>query len=323
MPSESARPPFGEHLLGIDLGGTKTALVAGVLPEPGRPLRLQAAIKARREFASRPEEGFDRWLKRLQQDYQDLQDTAPGWSPVAAGISCGGPAQWSEGILLDPPNLPGWEEAPLVSAVSEATGLHCRMEHDGRAGAAAEFWYGGHDVRDLIFLTFGTGIGAGIISGGRLLRGVSGAAGEIGHVRIHETGPLAYGKQGSLEGYASGIGISKLAAMAQPSGGPPPSAAEVIRAAAAGDEIAAGVLQDSARGLGRGLAILADLFNPQLILLGTLAQHLPPGYLQTALEEMHREALPENVRVCTVRPARLGNRLQDVAALAAACTQAL
>lgn len=300
-----------EQLLGVDLGGTKTALIAG---------DASGAVLGRVEFATRPEDGYLQWLARLRSAYGNLQAVAGEWRAERGGVSCGGPADWSAGRLKSPPNLPGWTGAPLRQDLADVTGLPFRMEHDGRAGALAEAHFGaGQGCSDLIFLTFGTGIGAGIISGGRLIRGAGGSAGEIGHVRLTEDGPEAYGKRGCVESFASGTGIARLAVRRFPERfGAETSAKRVIELARSGDPDAGAVLRESARRLGEAMAILADLFNPQIIVLGSLARRVPEWYLEMAVDVMRAEALPETSEACRVVPSGLGERLQDVAALCAA-----
>lgn len=302
--------PKAIQILGIDLGGTKTALVAG--DSRGR-------IFQRVEFPTYPQVGYDGWLKRLPDALAELKTLAGAWRPEVSGISAGGPADWKCGRLLSPPNLPGWD-CSVRDDVSRLTGLPCRMEHDGRAGALAEHRFGaGQGCANVIFLTFGTGMGAGIIIDGRIYRGTCGAAGEIGHVRLAEDGPEAYGKTGSVEAFASGAGISRLAARMYPARWPEePGAQAVIEAARTGDPDAGGVLRASAQKLGMTLALLVDVLNPEVIILGSLATRLPEAYLKQAFETLEAEALPGNFACCRVVRSGLGARLQDTAALMAA-----
>ena len=120
-------------------------------------------------------------------------------------------------VLIDPPNLPGWHGVRLKDRLSRCfPGIPVCIEHDGNAGALAEFHFGAArgrgDVRHLIFLTFGTGLGAGLIVNGQILHGASDTAGEIGHWRLSRSGPEGFGKTGSWEGFSSGAGLVKLAA---------------------------------------------------------------------------------------------------------------
>ncbi len=299
------------QLLGVDIGGTKTALIAG---------NSAGDVFGRVEFPTLPEKGYLGWLSRAAQAWRNLQAVAPEWRPAAGGISVGGPADWGAGVLLNPPNLPGWDGVPVREDLAGAFGLPFAIEHDGRAGALAEHQFGaGRGVDNLVFLTFGTGIGAGIIIGGRLYRGASGASGELGHVRMDTRGPRAYNKTGSFEAFASGGGIAKLAALRFPARWPSdPTAREIIELAGSGDTDALAVLDESADALGRGMGLLADILNPELIILGSLASRLNERYHERALASMRSEALPGNFDACRVVVSALGERLQDLAALMAA-----
>ncbi len=299
------------HLLGVDLGGTKTALVAG---------DTDGNVFRRVEYPTRPKDGYLAWLSRFRSALSNIRGCALEWSPVCAGISCGGPADWERGVLLEPPNLPGWRDVPVRDDISDMADLPCRMEHDGRAGALAEHRFGaGKGYSSLVFLTFGTGIGAGIILDGRIWRGAAGTAGEVGHVRLADRGPFAYGKEGSVEAFASGTGIARLATLRFPERfAKDTEARDVIALEAQGDDDAHSVLEESSRRLGQTLAMLADVLNPRIIVLGSLAARLPSWYLETARQVLQTEALPANSEACEVVCSALGDRLQDLASLVAA-----
>jgi glucokinase len=170
-----------------------------------------------------------------------------------------------------------------------------------------------------VFLTAGTGLGGGIIADGRLLRGAGSAAGECGHWRIADDGPLMFGKRGSWESYASGAGMAALARVRFPHRfDEEVTAAALAEQARAGDGDARSVVAESAAALGRGLALLVDLLAPEVIALGTLARHMRDIWLEPAIEVMQGEALAQNAARCRVVPAALGEALGDVAALCAA-----
>jgi hypothetical protein len=130
------------------------------------------------------------------------------------GISCGGPLNSKTGTILSPPNLPGWDNIPIVKYLEEKTGLKAWLCNDANACALAEWKLGaGKGCSNMIFMTFGTGLGAGIILNGRLYTGTNDMAGELGHIRLSNFGPVGYGKMGSFEGFCSGGGITQLAKM--------------------------------------------------------------------------------------------------------------
>lgn len=298
-------------ILGVDVGGTKTALIAGF---------SSGDILDRREFPTDQSSGYASWLAYLKQVWDSFSAELFPWKPTLTGISVGGPADWENGILLAPPHLSTWKDAPIRDDVASLVGTPARMEHDGRAGALAEYLFGiGVGSKNMVFLTFGTGIGAGIIINGKPYRGASGSSGEIGHVRVAEDGPVVYGKAGCLESFASGTGIAALARRDYPEKFPAGTEAKsVIDAAKAGDQDAASVLRESAVKLGQGMAMIVDLLNPELIVLGSLSWRVPSWYIDIAKQSMRAEALFNNVEACMVAQAALKDQLQDKAALAAA-----
>jgi glucokinase len=178
----------------------------------------------------------------------------------------------------------------------------------------------------MVFLTLGTGLGAGIIANGGLYLGAGGDAGEIGHVRLSPTGPVGYHKAGSIEGWSSGGGIAQLAAqmLARPRRSSSLQAVENVTArdvglaAQAGDAVARSILRRSGERLGQTLAMLLDVLNPQRIVLGGLAWRMGEPFMAPMRRVMEREALPQTLRACEVVPAALGEKIGDVAALCVA-----
>ncbi len=298
-------------LLGVDIGGTKCALVLA---------EKDGTIRDKVRFAT---DGKEKTLKRLLAEAKRLAKTHP---VSAVGVSCGGPLDARRGLILSPPNLPGWDEVPITALLSEAVGAPARLCNDANACALAEWRFGaGRGCENMIFLTFGTGLGAGLIVDGRLLEGSGGNAGEAGHIRLSRTGPTGYGKAGSFEGFCSGGGIARMAEeaarKAQKRGVTVPWAGEITAktvgdAAEAGDPTALAVYRRSARKLGEGLAILADLFDPERIIIGSVFAR-SEGLFRPEMERVfRREALcPERVEIL---PAALGERLGDVAAVSVA-----
>jgi glucokinase len=258
-------------ILGLDIGGTKTAVVLG---------DRAGHIHHRSEFPTRTERGFQPTFNELLEHVDAMRAHAAETNQAvgAVSVSIGGPLEIDAGIIQSPPNLPGWDAIPLKSLLEDHTALPVHIEHDGNAGALAEWYFGAaRGARNVIFLTAGTGFGAGLILNGDLYRGTCDLAGEVGHLRIADTGPIAFGKAGSWEGLCGGAGIARLAAQRFPHRWPDDDALstrDLADLARAGDADALAVLNEVGHHLGRGLAILLDILNPEVIVLGSLAVRL-------------------------------------------------
>lgn len=297
-------------LLGIDLGGTKSAALIGT-PDGGVLHRVSGPTPA--------QGGPDAVVPFLIGLARTALAAFPG-RIAGIGVSAGAPADSRTGRVFEAPNLPGWGTGgvPLAEILTaELGGLPVRVENDANATALAEWRFGaGRGASDMAFLTVGTGIGAGLILGGRLHRGATEAGGEIGHVIVEPDGRLcACGLRGCLEAYASGPSVVRVARERGFAGEGTGQA--VVAAARAGDEAAGFAIAQAAEMLGRGLATLCMVVNPEVVVLGTLAVHaadllLPP--IQETLRHLTWPRIHENLRVV---PAELGDRAQDLAALCA------
>jgi glucokinase len=307
-------------ILGLDIGGTKTACIEGT---------ADGRILQRVEFLTRAQKPFAYVLPEIVQQLETLiaNASSAGRTPVALSISVGGPLRIQEGFLINPPHLPGWHNLPLKARLSEAfPSMPVFIEHDGNAGALAEFYFGAGKTRPqlkhLIFLTFGTGIGAGFIVNGQILRGATDTAGEVGHWRLADDGPLGFGKRGSWESFASGAGLVELAAQMFPgrwTSETPISA--LVRAMVDDDREALQVAEVAGTWMGRGLALLIDALNPQAIVFGSLGVVLGERILAPARKVIAAEALPQAAAACELLPSVLGKHIGDVAALMAALTE--
>ncbi|MDI9470558.1 MAG: ROK family protein [Bacillota bacterium] len=315
-------------ILGIDIGGTKTAVSLSACDRYREP-RVQ--ILGRTSFATEPEAGFPAAWEKITAAAGELlaaQGCHRGerW-PEAVGISCGGPLNSAEGVILNPPHLPGWVNIPLVRLAEEAFGIPAFLENDAKAGALVEWKLGaGIGTKSLIFATMGTGFGSGLILDGRLLQGPTFTAGEIGHVRLHDDGPTGFGKAGSVEGFISGSGIAKLCALResewQQAGDPPawlaagesPDAGHLAALARAGDPHARRLYTEVGRHLGQCLANLIDLLNPECIVLGSIFVRAE-DLLRPSMEAViAAEALPSARAACRIVPAASGEAIGDLAA---------
>ncbi|UTA48347.1 ROK family protein [Simiduia sp. 21SJ11W-1] len=316
---------MGGFLLGVDIGGTKCALV--LASAEGQLLRREALptnthqppLETLRQLAALARERFSpSHLAEL----------------LAIGISCGGPLDSQRGLILSPPNLPGWDEVPITDFFSRTFGVPAALQNDANAGALAEWRFGaGRGTRNMVFLTFGTGLGAGLILNGELYSGTNDLAGELGHIRLAEEGPLAFGKHGSFEGFCSGAGIRLLGQAAVKAAWQKNQAPTWCRTekelaelttkhlahhAANGDALAQSVFAESGRRLGQGLSIVIDLLNPQRIIIGSVFARCESLIAPAAQAVIAREALPGAAAACEIVPAALGETIGDYAAIGVA-----
>lgn len=311
-------------LLGFDIGGTKCAVVTAEWKDG--EITLLKKEKCPTDLTVSPEE----MLSRLM----DMADGILDSPPDAVGISCGGPLDSNRGIILGPPNLPGWDHVEIVDLLRAHYGVPVHLQNDANACAVAEWKFGaGRGTKNMVFLTFGTGLGAGLILDGRLYDGTNGNAGECGHIRLAPDGPIGFGKRGSFEGFCSGGGIAQLgytmAKEAVARGERPAyfkegmtekdvTAKTVGDAADAGDPTALAVYRVSGEYLGRGLSILIDILNPERIVIGSIFTRSRDLLWESTKKEIEREALGIAAGVCEVVPAALGESIGDYAAIATA-----
>jgi glucokinase len=306
--------------VGVDIGGTKTAIISADNPPQ---------VLSRIEFPTLPESGPQHALEKICAGIREIAERRGDLKAI--GVSCGGPLDRHSGIIQAPPNLMTWIDVRIKNMLEAEFNVPCRVENDANAGAIAEHRYGaGQGSRHMIFLTMGTGLGAGIILNGALCHGASDMAGEIGHVRLTPDGPLGHSKAGSVEGWASGGGMGQQAervvATAAKSGEATMlsahlgslTAKHVGDAAEAGDEIARRIISSTGERLGEALAILVDILNPECIVIGGLAVRFGDTLLEPARRVLHAEGLPGSARACRVLPAALGESIGDIAALCVA-----
>ena len=312
-------------MVGFDIGGTKCAVCIG--QEADGALQILDKRSIPTDHSVSPYEMIDRMCD-LAKEMTDAE------SIDCIGISCGGPLDSKQGIIQSPPNLPGWDDVEIVSYLEKKLNVKAYLQNDANACAVAEWRYGaGKGCENMIFLTFGTGMGAGLILNGRLYSGTNDMAGEIGHVRLSDYGPVGYGKAGSFEGFCSGNGLAQIGQMMAREKlqmGTKVSycekmeylqditAKKIAECANAGCEDAQAVYKLCGEMLGRGLSILIDVLNPECIVLGSVFQR--SGHLlREAMEKvLNRECLAAARKVCRVVPALLEENIGDYAALAVA-----
>jgi len=316
------------NVIGIDIGGTKCAVTYGRANNDGS---IEIVDKAKFDTA-KVNETIDNLLKTTSAIMQKYSLDSGNTSAI--GVSCGGPLDSKKGLIMSPPNLPGWDNIPIVEYFEKRFGIKTAVQNDANACALAEWKFGAAQGYDnVIFMTFGTGMGAGLILEGRLYVGTNDNAGEVGHIRLEKTGPVGYGKAGSFEGFCSGGGIAQLArvkVMEKLQMGESVSfcnnmgeldrltAKTVAEAAETGDHLAIEIYRESASYLGKALSIIIDVLNPEIIVLGSIycrAQCLIEPAMQAVID---RETIFHTRKVCKIVPAGLGESIGDYAALSVA-----
>ena len=314
------------YLLGFDIGGTKCAVITARW-ENGE-ITLLKKEKCATDRALTPLQMVDRLIS--------LADTILESAPDAIGISCGGPLNSKTGVIMSPPNLPGWDNVPIVEHIQKHFGenVPTHLQNDANACAVAEWKFGaGMGKSNVIFMTFGTGLGAGLILDGKLYSGTNDNAGEVGHVRLDTFGPVGFGKAGSFEGFCSGGGIAQLgylkaqemaqmgkypAYFSKGMTGADVTAKTVGDAADAGDETAIEVYRICGEYLGRSLSMLIDILNPEVIVIGSIFARSHHLLWEAAKQQIDKEALFASAQCCRVVPALLGESIGDYAAIATA-----
>lgn len=309
------------YYIGLDIGGTKCAASLGKIT--GDKIEIIARNEVKTSSSA---------VETLTALKPFIEEYRAKTGATKAGISCGGPLNSKTGIIVNPPNLAeGWYDFPIVEYVKERFGLSARLQNDANACGVAEWMFGaGRGTKNMVFFTFGTGLGAGLILDGKLYAGTNDNAGEAGHLRLAKKGPIGFGKYGSFEGFCSGGGITRLAqemaarckkmpACVEKMGGMSEiTTKKLAEAAFDGDPFAKRVFAKSGQMLGRGLSIIIDLINPEKIVLGGVFMRSHALLVPAMKKEIEKEALGISAAVCEIVPAQLSENIGDIAALAIA-----
>ena len=312
-------------LLGFDIGGTKCSVILAC--EEKGLFNIIRKEKISTDLSVAPEKMIEKLI--------DIADNMiEGKKIISIGISCGGPLDSKNGIIMSPPNLPGWDNVEIVKQIEEHYKVPTKLQNDANACAVAEWKFGaGKGYNNVVFLTFGTGLGAGLILDGKLYSGANDNAGEVGHIRLDNFGPVGYGKSGSFEGFCSGGGIAQLGyikALEMAQMGEYPmyfkkgytaddvNAKTIADAADNGDKTAIEVYEICGEYLGKGLSVLIDVLNPELIVIGSIFARSHNLLWEPAKRVIEKEALSISANCCKVVPAVLGEQIGDYAAIATA-----
>lgn len=255
--------------IGVDIGGTNIKIAA--VSDTGRVL-------ARGVVETRALDGPARAFQRIHDAARHLagRDGIQG-----VGIGCAGLIDSARGVLRESPNLPAWRNAPLARIARAHFSVPIVVENDATSAGFGESFVRGKQGRDLVFITLGTGVGGGIVVDGRVVRGVAGYGGEIGHMTVDPDGPpCRCGSRGCLEAYAGAYGIVRLARelsrkhrattanRGRPSRVRLTSARDVIDAARRGDPVGKETARIVGGHLGVAVATLLNLLNPSAVVIG-------------------------------------------------------
>jgi glucokinase len=248
-------------ILGLDIGGTK--LAAGVVDRAGR---VHSFVVAPTDAERGPNNGLERLVALGR---RAVGESGFEWDDIGSvGIGCGGPLDSARGVLLAPLHLPGWTDVPITDLIEEAYARPATLENDATAAAAGEYRYGaGVGTCNMVYLTISTGVGGGVVLGGRLFRGTTGNGGELGHVTVdwHGRRCRGCGRLGCLEAYVSGTSIAERAREA---GLDVDSASDVVDLAGAGDAVARAVWDETIEALACGVTSIVNLFEPERVVIG-------------------------------------------------------
>jgi glucokinase len=311
------------YTVGVDLGATKIFTLV-TLPD-GR----EAASDRRPTLAHQgPQAVIGRIVDSVRAALATASATKADLAAVA--VVSPGPVDQVRGLVRNPPNLPGWESVPVVQILKDALGVRVILENDADAAALGEHAFGaGRDFRNMIFITVSSGIGGGIIVDGRIYRGATGAAGEVGHMVLDEAGPACgCGQRGCLEALASGTAIAARAAALAAGGATPllarlagesaPLTAEAVqRAALDGDAVAQRVIREAGHYLGLGVVNLVHVLNPNGIVIGGGVSHMGDLILEPAREVVRQRCFPLSQEGLRIVAGVLGDRAGALGAIVA------
>ena len=319
-PSTGGRPPrqlafraTAGHLLVADLGATSIDVAVAT---------LDGRILGHHDEPARIEDGPDACLDRVDALFASLLATTTGIPGRLWGIGIGvpGPVEFRSGRPISPPIMPGWDGYPIRERFAARYAAPVWVDNDVNVLALGEWRSGvaaGHD--NVVVVKVGTGVGAGIISDGRLHRGSQGSAGDVGHIQVSDdpTVVCRCGNTGCLEAYAGGAALGRAGDIAARDGRSPRlaialdqngtvTAEDVARAASFGDPVAVSMLRAAGRRVGSMLASVVNFFNPSLIVIGGGVANSPDLFLAAIRETIYRRSLPLATRDLLIVHGSLG-----------------
>ena len=302
-------------LCGIDIGGTKIAIGLG---------DREGNILAQDRILVDPDKSAQELLAEVS---LRLGELASGRSFSGVGVGVPGPLDAEAGLILNAVNLPGWADLPIRDILQDSLKVPVLIENDANAAAMGEFLFGaGRGVRDMVYVTVSTGIGGGVITDGKLLRGVRGSAGEVGHMTILPDGPLCNcGNHGCFEALASGTAIARRAREGLEKGeksslrGQKISTFAISNAVRAGDPFARRIWEESIFYLACGIGNIIAVLAPQRIVIGGGVANVGDLLFLPLREELKKRVCVAPLEKIEVVPAKNVNDAGLLGALAVAC----
>ena len=314
-PSLLAFNPAARVVAGVDLGAAHAR--AAVADLSGTVL---AEERARMDIAVGPDhvlgwvvETIDRLLAAAGRSRSDL---------AAIGVGLPGPVEHSSGRAINPPIMPGWDRYDVPGHLQRELAVPVEVDNDVNIMALGERHAHHPDLDDLVFVKVGTGIGAGIISGGTLQRGAQGTAGDLGHVRVRRADGVwcRCSNEGCLEAIASGAAV---AAALREAGLDTPDGSGVVALARAGDRRAIQAIRQAGRDLGEVVAMLVNLVNPSVVVIGGALAAAPEHLLAGIREVVYQRSLPLATEQLQLLPSAAGERAGVLGAAALAIGRVL
>lgn len=297
-----------EYAVGVDLGGTK---ICTAIVDSDGTLITETTIP------TNVVEGHEMVIERMKETIRQVirQNEVPFNMIAGIGIGSPGPLNWKTGEILSPVNLPGWNQVPLKRIIQQSFDLPTYLENDANAAAIGEHQYGaGRGANNMVYITISTGIGGGIICGGRIYRGETGIAGEVGHTIIDPGGPECNcGNRGCLESLSSGTAIAKrmreryASEQCETWVAGSFSAKDVFEASERGVEAAKEIIQKAIYYFGIGVLNLAQLFNPRVIVIGGGIANGFPLIVERSRQFVKEKAFRDVAEAVEIVPARFGS----------------
>jgi glucokinase len=315
------------NLLGIDIGGTKTSVCVG---------NIRGEIAASKKMAMASVDSVEAYRRQLLELCFGVMDKA-GVKPEAldaVGISAPGPLDVKRGVLIAPPNNPGWRDVPIVEMVRKSIRAPVYFNNDANACALAEDLFGEfRGTRNLVYLTFSTGIGGGIIANGELIQGATDTGGEVGHHIIDPAGPpCGCGNRGCWEAFVGGRNLAERlkqqiregnirTAIVDKAGSIDAIDMRAFELAAReGDRFAIAEWDQFTERMAQGIGNLIMILNPDVVVLGTIAIHAGDFVMAPIRDKLPKYTWEWPLKACKVVASSLGGKIGDLSALAVAVT---